>query len=194
MASLKDLLSKGDIQLDEITDYLNELSSEERINQVTALSRSQQIKLWDIAGKSLKELTLEYFVAKDATVDKLFPFEGKNSLPAFTRFQKVFYKAPDGKICGYNNQSLSWFTGPGYYVACPSPGQPGPVAIDYTQLPETKPDSLPPIKSNMAGASRFIYGGTKDFLRFVSPDVVIGRAYKGGTSEMPAWFVLCRGQ
>lgn len=192
MATLKELLNKQNVKLEEVTEHLEKLPHNEKVEQVVSISAKEERILWDVAGQSQKEFSLDYFLPAGAPDYKLFPFEGKNSLPAFTRFQKVFYKQEDGKICGYNNQSISWFTGPGYYVVEPSPGKLGPVVIDYTQIPTKKPDALPPIKSNTAGISRFIYGGMQDFLRWVSPDVVIGRATKGGTKEMPAWFVLCR--
>ena len=60
------------------------------------------------------------------------------------------------------------------------------------KLPDEKPEHLPKIKSNEAGLTRFVYDSTVDYLRWVSEDVVIGRADKKGVKEMPNWFVLCR--
>ena len=121
-----------------------------------------------------------------------FPFEGKNSLPFFTRFQKVFYLDRSRNICGYNNQAMAWFTGPGYYMVQMNPKAAKEIQIDYTRLPTEHPDGWPEIKSNMAFPTRFIYGGTKDNLRWVSKDVVIGRAYKMGETPIPNRFILCR--
>jgi hypothetical protein len=149
------------------------------------------MKLWDIAENS-EPLSLDYLVPPDAEALKPFPFEGKNSLPLFTRFQKVFYFDKDKNICGYNKQSMMWFSGPGYMMVQKNPKNDREIQVDYTRIPKEKPPDWPKIKSNDVIPTRFIYGGTKDNLRWVSKDVLIGRAYKMGEDPMPNWFVLCR--
>lgn len=191
MPTLKELLSIPGIRLAEITQHLDRLSKAERILETTALDRKSQERLWDLAEGS-KPLTLDYLVPPDAAPLDPYPFEGKNSLPVFTHFQKVFYKTSEGTIGGYNNQQLGPITGPGYYVTHLWDARPGELAVDYLQVPRSKPMSWPPIQPNEAGLSRFIYAGMVDFLRWVSDDVVIGRAYKKGIDPMPNWFVLCR--
>lgn len=191
MATLAELLQRPGIKLAEVTTHLDGLAHSERVAQTVALGKTEQVKLWEIAENSTP-LALDYLLPRDAAPLDAFPFEGKNSLPLFTRFQKVFYLDRSRNICGYNNQDLSWFTGPGYYMVQMNPKADKEIQIDYTRHPTERPDGWPEIKSNMAIPSRFIYGGTKDNLRWVSKDVVIGRAYKMGETPMPNWFVLCR--
>ena len=66
--------------------------------------------------------------------------------------------------------------------------------MDYTRIPTEHPEGWPEIKSNDIFPTMFVYGGTKDNLRWVSKDVLIGRAFKMGEKPMPNWFVLCRAQ
>lgn len=191
MAALTELLNRPGVSLAEVTAHLDGLNHPERVAETMALGKKEQIKLWEIAENS-KPLSLEYLVPRRAEPLEYFPFEGKNSLPLFTRFQKVFYFDPERNICGYNNQSMMWFTGPGYFMVQMHPTAKAELQIDYTRIPREHPPGWPPIKSNDVIPARFIYGGTKDSLRWVSKDVVIGRAFKMGTDPMPNWFVLCR--
>ncbi|HUT53712.1 MAG TPA: hypothetical protein VM658_09990 [bacterium] len=192
MTTLKELLNRPSVKLPEVALHLNNLNHPERVAQVLALSKKEQVKLWEIAEKS-KPLTLEYVVPRDAQPLQFFPFEGKNSLPAFTHFQKVFYLDQDRNVCGYNNASIGWLVGPGYYMAQMNPKAPEfEIQVDYTRIPTEHPPAWPEIKSNDVIPTRFVYGGTKDNLRYVTKDVLIGRAFKMGESPMPNWFVLCR--
>lgn len=192
MSTLAEMLRNEKITLAEVTDHIERLPHKYRIVQCVELGKKEQSKLWDIA-KGDKAIDLSYLMPPDAPTLKPYPFEGKNSLPMFTKFQKVFYRQPDGNICGYNNQKMAWATGPGYYVCGNDPAHQGEILIDYTKLPVVQPAGWPPIIPNMAGLSRFVYGGTKDYLRWVSKDVVIGHATRDG-KDMPNWFILCRQQ
>ncbi len=191
MATLSELLGKADVTLAEVTTHLDGLNEKERIDQVVALNKAQQMKLWEVAEGS-EPLSLDYLVPPDEKPLVPHPFEGKNSLPLFTRFQKVFYFDKDRNICGYNNQPMMWFTGPGYMMVQVNPKSERELQVDYTRIPKEHPAGWPEIKSNDVFPTRFIYGGTKDNLRWVSKDVLIGRAYKMGDDPMPNWFVLCR--
>jgi len=191
MADLAELLTRAEVKLAEVTEHLDKLGPDERIAQAVAINPAQQIKLWEIAENS-KPLDFDYLIPPDANPLQFFPFEGKNSLPLFTRFQKVFYYDGKRQMCGYNNQAMMWFTGPGYYVVGMNPKNKNEIQVDYTRIPAEHPPGWPEIKSNDVFPTRFIYGGTKDNLRWVSRDVVIGRAFKLGEKPMPNWFVLCR--
>lgn len=191
MASLAELLNRDDIKLEEVTRHLDGLEKEERIGQTTSINKAQQIKLWEIAEGS-QPLTLDYLMPSDAKPLDEFPFAGKNSLPLFTRFHKVFYFDSKRNVCGYNRQSLGWFTGPGYYMTHMNPKNEAEIQVDYTLIPTERPEGWPKIKTNDVFPAKFIYGGTKDNLRWVSKDVMIGRAFKMGEDPMPNWFVLCR--
>ena len=194
MANLIELLGSASVELAEVTAHLDSLNHPERVAEVVALGKNEQIKLWELAEKS-RPLTLEYVVPKTAEPLEFFPFEGKNSLPAFTRFQKVFYLDRQRNVCGYNNAWIGWLVGPGYYMCQMNPKAPEfEIQVDYTRIPTEHPEGWPEIKSNDRFPSMFVYGGTKDNLRWVSKDVVIGRAFKMGEKPMPNWFVLCRAQ
>jgi len=195
MPTLKEMLNDPSVKLAEVTEHLDSLAHPDRVDQVMAIGNKEQVKLWEIAEGSRK-LSLEYVVPKTAEPLEYFPFEGKNSLPAFiTRFQKVFYLDQYRNVCGYNNFWLGWLVGPGYYMGQMNPKAPEfEIQVDYTRIPTEHPQGWPEIKSNNAFPTMFVYGGTKDNLRWVSKDVVIGRAFKMGEDPMPNWFVLCRAQ
>ena len=190
---LVELLNASGTKLEDITKHLDSLAEAERVRQVMALGKKEQMKLWDLAENS-KPLDLSYLAPTEAKPLHFFPFEGKNSLPAFKRFQKVFYYDSHKQLCGYNNNPpfILWFIGPGYFLVQMNPKAKGEIQIDYTRIPNEHPKGWPDIKSNDIFPTMFVYGGTKDNLRWVSKDVVIGRAYKKGEDPMPNWFVLCR--
>ncbi len=191
MATLKDILGSASPALEEVSKHLDQLQHEERIGQTVDLNKSDQIKLWELGAQG-KALSLDYLVPAGAKRLEPYPFEGKNSLPLYTRFQKVFYRMSDGSIGGNNNSPAHWLAGWGYYVTEQSWKNPRELAVNYLKLPKEKPSDWPEIKPNSAGFSRFVYYNTVDFLRRISGDVLIGRAYKKGEQEMPNWFVLCR--
>lgn len=194
--TMKTLLNNANVSLADITTHLGSIPHASRISECREIGRREQSKLWDIAEGKGQPLTLEYLVPRDAPVLKPFPFEGKNSLPAFTHFQKVFYRQHDGTIGGMNVQSIGGITGPGYYVAEMSDKSAHEIGVNYLKVPSEKPETWPAIQRNEEGAnlSRFIYANMIDYLRWVSPDVVIGRAYRAGQTPMSAWFILCRAE
>ena len=124
MAKLIELLRSPSVQLTEVTAHLDSLNHPERVGEAVSLGKKEQIKLWELAEKS-RPLTLEYVVPRGAEPLEFFPFEGKNSLPAFTRFQKVFYLDHQRNVCGYNNAWIGWLVGPGYYMCQMNPKAPG---------------------------------------------------------------------
>jgi hypothetical protein len=117
-------------------------------------------------------------------------FAGKNSLPMFTWFEKRFARQ-GGRIVGYNHQTMSWFTGPGYFTLAPSAERPKEVLFDYTTVPQTAPADWPPPRPNSAGFSKLVYNNLHDFCRRVARDVVIGEATRLG-KPMNSYFLLAR--
>ena len=138
-------------------------------------------------------VTLADLVPPDAAPLREVIFEGKNSLAAFTRFQKRFCRPPgvrgQEELWGYNHQRLGWLIGPGYFVVHQD-GR-GGAAIDYRQVPPEHPPAWPAIRPNGRGFSRFVFHNMVDYLRRVSRDVLIGSAYRGGKS-LDSFFLLCR--
>lgn len=121
---------------------------------------------------------------------------GRNTLPAFTLFEKHFCRLPGASrtapqaLSGFNFQALSGLTGPGYFIAVADLDR-AEVLVDYRRLPTVRPESWPPIRSNETGLARFVYGFMVDRLRRVARDVTIGSAARRGR-ELGSYFVLSR--
>ncbi len=191
-----DRIADGPIDREALAKQLDEAESAERISWVEALDGRAQARLWTASRG--QPVTIAEMVP--ASLGPLVPviFHGKNSLPAFSRFQKRFCRPAAGvdrdELWGYNYQPTRWLaplTGPGYYVAYDAPPALGSVAVDYTRLPESHPAGWPEIVDNQYRLSRFIYAGMIDYLRRVSTHVLIGRATRAGR-ELPNYFALCR--
>ena len=179
------------LDLPRLSKVLDELGHLGRVDTIRGWDREIMAKLYE-AVKGYKKVTLDDYVPPTAAPLAEIIHHGKNSLPAFTHFQKRFCKpADDAKkdvLYGYNHQTMTPFTGPGYYVSYVDGDE---VFIDYTQIPPAKPDAWPPIKPNEYRLGRLVYSGMIDIMRGISTHVSIGRAKKKG-EMMDAWFVLCR--
>jgi len=176
-----------------ITEHLDGLPFSERMNAVAGLGGPElQRRLYaSMAGKP--PVTLDDLVPPDAPPLREFIFEGKNSLPLFTRFQKRFCRPPrgtaEGELWGYNHAVVAPLVGPGYFVA--HPNWPAGVAIDYRRVPSEQPPGWPPVMRNDVGLSRLVYMNMIDLLRRVSNDVFIGSAQKNAR-DLDSYFILCR--
>ncbi len=184
-----------------IADHLDGLSHPQRLAEVRSLGRKEQARLFE-AARGVRPISLVDLVPAATPAMREVVHHGRNTLPAFNHFAKVFVR-PDGpnapeegaapaELWGYNRntQLLETIIGPGYYVAEPARDE-GEVLVNYLKLPPRAPNHWPPITSNSRGLSLLVYAGMQDVLRGVSSHVTIGRAYKGGRA-MSAWFVLCR--
>jgi hypothetical protein len=172
---------------------LDELGHAARVWSVRQWTRANMATLWD-AVKGFRRLTLDDYVPPSLLPHVEVIHHGKNSLPAHTHFQKRFCKpklpGSEGTLIGFNFQTLSPATGPGYFVTHTS-AQPGEIDIDYTMIPDEKPDSWPEIVPNSSRLGRFVYYGMIDVMRGISTHVSIGRAMKKH-GFIDAWFVLVR--
>lgn len=189
--NLRSMLSGDTLDVQAVAQYLDAMDSSSRLAQVAFLGRAHQARLFEAAAGHMT-IGVDYLVPPGGMPMHEVVHNGKNSLPLFTRFAKVFCVADSSsnEAWGYNRNSafLETVVGPGYFVAY---AQGTEVLIDYTRLPPQKPENWPPILPNHARISRFVYNETQDLLRGVSQHVSIGRASKGGKA-MDAWFVLCR--
>jgi hypothetical protein len=189
---LKNLIETH-LDLPRLSKTLDELGHPARVWAVRQWTRSVQTTLWE-AAKGFRPVTLDDYVAPDVAVHVEVIHHGMNTLPAHNHFQKRFAKPADpeakDQLVGFNYQSLSGLTGPGYYVAHPA-ADAGEVDIDYTMLPKDKPAAWPAIVPNSARLGRFVYDGMVDVMRGISSHVSIGRARKKA-GWMDAWFVLVR--
>jgi hypothetical protein len=181
-------------QMPAVESHLDGLDPDERLREIRTLGRAHQARLFEAAA-GYRPVSLADIVPVDREPMQEVVHHGKNSLPAFNHFAKVFVRprsAPQPELWGYNRAGgfIETVVGPGYFVAYPHE-VPGEVLVDYLRVPPERPPDWPEILSNSARLSRFVYGGTQDILRGVSSHVTIGRATKAG-KPMSAWFVLCR--
>ena len=127
---------------------------------------------------------------------------GKNTLPAFSHFEKRFCRPQDAdpqqpdRLWGYNFSPMAWLVGPGYFVLRPDASR-GELLVDYNLLPTATagtaahPAEWPEIRPNERGVTRFVYGFMIDTLRGVSQHVTVGSAARKGR-DLGSWFLLCR--
>ena len=192
MSELNSLLSSGNFDMNDVARRLDAMSDAERVEETRSWGRRAQANLFE-AAKGHRKLGIDQLVPGKGPLEEV-PHQGRNTLPAFTRFAKVFCR-PDNsanELWGYNRSGsvVGTFVGPGYYVAYDDGDE---VLIDYTRLPLGKPGNWPPILQNDERLSRFVYNGMADALRGVSEHVSIGRAIRNG-KVMDSWFVLCRSE
>ncbi|APR83781.1 Hypothetical protein A7982_09130 [Minicystis rosea] len=183
-----DGLLEGRASASEIEAYLDGLAPAARLEEVLA-----------VTGRGVKRLYEAVEGSSPPSLEELVPtgtegvliYEGRNSLAAFSRFQKRFVRK-GGLVLGYNHQSMSFVTGPGYFVVHPpsGSGEHGKeLDFDYTTPPPAEPAGWPAYKPNERGLSRFVYGHMHDYVRRVARGVVVGKAYRHG-KEQDAYFSL----
>ncbi len=163
------------------------------------LSNADQGRLWKKA-EAAAPITLADLVPAAVSDDTPVHHFGRNSLPlpefALRRFEKRFLR-PHGvadRLYGYNHGVSESLFGPGYFVTRPAIDRPewaerGAIVVDYFQVPDRGHADWPTVVSNDTLRQRFIFGGTRDFMRRVGAGVSIGAAYKGETA-LGTWFLL----
>jgi hypothetical protein len=188
-------LARDPVKPAEIAAFLDGLRSEERVAAIRSAGRGAQRRLYAaVAGHGAVRLA-------DLVPPGRRPLEtvrhfGRNTLPAFTHFEKRFCRPPDEDaaaprlLWGYNATRVAPLVGPGYYVAHEDAAH-GEVLVDYTRVPPLAPPGWPPLRGNEGGLARFVYGFMVDRLRRVSEHVTIGSAARRGR-ELGSWFLLCR--
>lgn len=162
----------------EIESFLDGLSASARLEQVLSITGADVGRLYHAVADA-PPMPLEEFVPQSTKGTLIY--EGRNSLPMFTRFQKRFARAPGGEVVGYNHQTMSFITGPGYFVVKPPSGQGEhgrEFLFDYTERPPFIPEGWPAFKPNESGFSRLVYRNMKDYCRRVARGVVVGKAYE----------------
>ena len=188
---LRAMLSAEHPAVAEVADYLDSLDHSSRLAATRSLGRKHQARLYD-AVDGFRPVTIDDIVPSECGVRTPVHHYGKNTLPAFTIFQKRFLRPETGadELWGYNHQTMSPITGPGYFIAYNASDRPE-VDIDYTAVPPERPFGWPKVQLNTAGLSNMVYAHMIDKLRGVTEHVSIGRAWKKGRVQ-PAWFVLVR--
>ncbi len=187
-------LLRGRIEPAPVARFLDGLSHDERVEATRSTRRDEQRRLYE-AVDGFSAVKLVDLVAPGVGAFKTVRHYGKNTLPAFTHFEKRFCRAAEadpespGELYGFNFQALAAVTGPGYFVAVES--ERDEVLVDYRRVPEAHPDGWPAIRRNEQGLSRFVYGFMVDTLRRVSEHVTIGSAARKG-KDLGSWFLLTR--
>lgn len=178
-----------------LASFLDDRSHSERVEVVYSLGRAAQRQLYT-AVDGFETVSLADIVPPATPDFQTVRHFGKNTLPAFTHFEKRFCRAPGrdsekpGELCGFNFQTLQPITGPGYFVAVEDESR-REVLVDYNRVPDAHPQGWPEIRRNERGLSRFVYGFMVDTLRRVSEHVTIGSAARKG-KDMGSWFILTR--
>ncbi|MEM9877220.1 MAG: hypothetical protein AAF928_20145 [Myxococcota bacterium] len=164
-APLSELLDRG-CPHDEIRSWLDSLSRADRVQAALALRGSRVGRLYRaVAGGA--PVYAEDFVAASTPDDTTVIMEGRNSLPAFSRFQKRFARLGE-TIVGYNHQSMSMVTGPGYFEVVRGAEDDAAeesrrgLYFDYTRVPSHAPTGWPPVRPNTSGLSRLVYAHMTD--------------------------------
>jgi hypothetical protein len=172
----------------DVAAYLDGLSPEARLAEVLSVTGRGVARLYEGAAGNPTP-TLDELIARAAAGVTIY--EGRNSLAAFSRFQKRFVRM-QGLVVGYNHQTMSFVTGPGYFVVHEASGvgeHGDELDFDYTAAPPGEPAGWPPYTPNERGLSRFVYGNMHDYVRRVARGVVVGKAYRHGVSQN-AYFSL----
>ncbi len=178
-----------------IGEYLDALSHEQRVAAIRSLGRREQRALYT-AVDGFRPVRLVDLVPPERAPQETVRHYGRNTLPAFTHFEKRFCRpagadsAKPDVLWGFNFQRLQPLTGPGYFIARPAPDRPE-IWVDYNRVPELQPETWPALRRNEVGLSRFVYGVMIDTLRGVSEHGPSGSAARKGR-DMGSWFVLCR--
>lgn len=179
---LGSLLDADGASASGVREHLERQTAAGRRLQVLALSAGQQKRLWELisgepgAGRLLPEAGTAVFA-------------GRNSLRAFTRFEKWFARQ-GAAIVGCNRHPLSPLMGPGYFTVEERTG--GTLEFDYSRVPPGAPAGWPPVRPNSRLLARAVYGGLLDRVAWVTADVLVGAAYRGG-APLDSYFVLVRG-
>jgi len=179
----------------DISKFLDDLASADRITAIRGLGRADQRRLYDLVDGFAPVRLTEIVPAATGPLQQVRHY-GKNTLPMFTEFEKRFARPSEAdpsnpsELIGYNHQTMAPITGPGYFVAVEDPNR-AEVLVDYRRVPDRTPEAWPEVQSNERGLSRFVYGFMVDTLRRVSVHVTVGSAARKG-KDLGSWFMLCR--
>ncbi len=196
--TLKSLIEQN-AALADLAVHLEALDPAERLLQCRALGRSAQRKLF---LKAEVAMTLDDLAPLSIAPLSEIMHYGQNTLPLpapWQRFEKRMCRPADGsaRLFGYNEGSTRSLIGPGYFVARSTLGEPdwqqrGGVVVDYYSVPDGPVVAgWPEVVPNSKGLQRFVFKGTRDFIRRVSAHVTIGAAYKG-EKALDHYFMLVR--
>ena len=165
--------------LQPVRDFLQTLSIAQRVRACQSLKPQQIHTLWESAADVPLVDVEELIPAKNET----FVYALKNTLPLFSCSEKRFFRSEEDAL-GYNQTDAlaTFFAGPGYFRVRRDPTQ-GVLVFDYVDLPETVPDTWPPLVDNATRIRKLVYGGMIDYIRVVAPGTFVGHPYRGEKAE-----------
>lgn len=177
----------ADAEIDAIESALDAASHDERVAWMRALRKKDMDVLYEKAQG--RDVQPDYFLTEDG---QELAFIGRNSLPAFSDFEKAFARHED-RVQGWNvNEGIArWFGGPGHFRVRNADTWDGQLIFDYVWECTSVPQGFPEPESNLKGTNRLVYGNMEDVVRRVSKDIIISKAYRSGKPE-GAFFSLCR--
>jgi hypothetical protein len=183
------LLIRAGAECSALAAYLDGLDETARVCEVQSLERRTLADLYARCEQA-EPATLAEFVPESFSAGQTVICAGLNSLPLFRRFEKRLVRTASGQVFGFNFQTMSFATGPGYFRVTESGRE---LLFDYRQLPNQAdvPSDWPTVVPNGRGLSHLVYKDLEDFCRRVSKDVVIGHATRDGKS-LGQYFILCR--
>ena len=191
MRTFTEHLYRTSLDLDELAEHLDALSPERRLAEVHEVPGKLRWRFW----KALKPggLSGDDFVPAGTPPRTFVRHYGKNSLPAFSLFEKRFALPTEGAdvAWGYNHSPAMGLVGPGWFVLRIEGDRHPEPHVDYYSVPDEQLLDGPPLQPNTRGISTFVYGNMVDVMRRVSQHVTVGRAYKKG-AETENYFLLCR--
>lgn len=199
--NLATLLEKGSTRIEDVGAWLADRAWKERLEALRLMGRREQRRLYGLSALS-EALTLGDLVPESIEARTTVRHYGKNSLPLpppFRVFEKPMCR-PEGlsdRLYGFNEGASRKLIGPGYFVAYPVGENPrwaarGDIVVDYFRVPkEAVASEWPGVVTNDKGLQRFVFKGTRDFLRRVSAGVSIGAAFKND-KPLDHYFVLIR--
>lgn len=179
--TLAALLDRKAVAVGEIVGHISSLTQAERLHECLALTTSHLRRLWEVASTS-------DLPSGELTNGRTVVFAGRNSLRHFSRFEKWFCRV-DGSVVGCNRHVLAPLIGPGYFTVRTEKS--GKLVFDYGTVPSHVPPSWPGTSSNSGFLARTVYGDLLDRVAWVSPDVLIGAAFRRDL-PLDSYFVLTR--
>jgi hypothetical protein len=191
VSALRELLASSQVDLAKVGALFDGLSAGERVQAALALGGREQRSLWN-AAQGVHAIGAEQLVPAASAVLREVRHFGRNTMPAFQRFEKRFYRDAQGELFGANFQLWSPVTGPGYFKVVAQPER-REIMLDgaAASLPQSTPPGWPAVTPNERGFSRFVYGFLTDHLRKVSEHVTIGMPARHG-KPLGSYFILCR--
>ena len=152
---LKGYLRGAQIDSQSVRVLLDGMTHPQRVEAVRSLDRGEQRRLYASADGFLPVRLVDLVPSEVLDMTPVRHY-GKNTLPAFRVFEKRFCR-PEGqdpqgpdRLYGWNFQTFSPLTGPGYFVARDSTERPE-VLVDYHEVPPVVPEGWPSVRGNDHG-------------------------------------------